>query len=126
VAIYPVEDFPFEWVGADAMTPGVLSSSTPRGALSPSTTRFVLLVGMLFFGVLIARLVFGYWRLRAMAPEEGAMILLDGNWLETRRERSRLEKWRVWGRKRAEEQAKAEAEAEATAAAKAARTGGKR
>ena len=64
--------------------------------------RFVVLVGLLFFGTLIARIVFGYWRLRMMRPAEGAMILLDGGWSETSRERQRQEAWRIWGRKRAQ------------------------
>jgi hypothetical protein len=77
------------------------------GGLNAGATRFVILVGLLFFGTLVARLVFGYWRLRMMGPAEGGMILLDGGWSETSRERQRVEKWRIWGRKRAEEQAKA-------------------
>lgn len=112
VAVLPAADFPLRWVGADAMIP-LATGSASRGSLTPGMTRFVLLVGVLFFGVLLARLVFGYWRLRALRPEEGAMILLDGDWLETKRERSRVEKWRVWGRKRAEARAKAAAEADA-------------
>ena len=35
------------------------------------------------------------------------MILLDGGWSETSRERQRQEKWRIWGRKRAERLANA-------------------
>jgi hypothetical protein len=72
------------------------------GVLSPGASRFYVLLGMLFLGILIARLVFGYWRLRTIGPAEGGMILLDTGWKETSRERVRLEKWRVWGRKRAE------------------------
>jgi hypothetical protein len=75
------------------------------GVLSPGASRFYVLLGMLFVGILIARLVFGYWRLRTIGPAEGGMILLDVGWRETNRERVRLEKWRVWGRKRAEAQA---------------------
>jgi len=72
------------------------------GVLSPPTSRFFVLLGMLFFGTLLARLVFGYWRLRTMGPAEARMMLLDTGWSETHRERVRLEKWRAWGRKRAQ------------------------
>ena len=71
------------------------------GGMSTGATRFVLVVGLLFFGTLLARLVFGYWRLRMMGPAEGGMVLLDGGWFETSRERQRQEVWRIWGRKRA-------------------------
>jgi hypothetical protein len=84
----------------------------PFGGFSTKATVFFVLLGLLFFGTLVARLVFGYWRLRLMGSAEGGMVLLDGGWVETKRERSRLEKWRVWGRDRAEARAKAEAEAE--------------
>jgi hypothetical protein len=70
--------------------------------MNTGTTRFVVLVGFLFFGMIIGRLIFGYWRLRTMNAAEGGMILLDGGWSETRRERQRQEAWRIWGRKRAE------------------------
>ncbi len=63
--------------------------------------RFVILAGMLAIGTLIARLVFGYWRLRTMSAVEAGMILQDTVWNETRREPSRQEAWRVWGRDRA-------------------------
>jgi hypothetical protein len=71
------------------------------GTLSPAASRFVLLAGLAFFSTLLARLVFGYWRLRVMNPDEGAMVLQDAGWDETRRERARLETWRVRGRERA-------------------------
>ena len=80
--------------------------------MNTGATRFVVLVGFLFFGTLTARLVFGYWRLRMMGPAEGEMILLDGGWSETSRDRQRIEKWRIWGRKRAEAQAKETEKAE--------------
>jgi len=73
-----------------------------RGVLSRGVSRFFVLLGMLFFGTLLTTLVFRYWRLRAMGPAEGAMLLIDAGWEETHRERVRLEKWRVWGRKRME------------------------
>jgi hypothetical protein len=73
-----------------------------HGVLSRGVSRFFVLVGMLFFGTLITTLVFRYWRLRTLEPAEASMILLDAGWGETHRERVRLEKWRIWGRKRAE------------------------
>lgn len=98
VEVAPAEEFPLRWAeryrGLGGYTP-------PPGGMPPGVTRFVVLVGILFFGFLLSRLVFGYWRLRVMGPAEARMILLDGGWSETSRERSRLEKWRVWGRTRA-------------------------
>ena len=116
IQIMPGEEFPFRWIGT--------SKSYRRleevpGGMPPGLTRFVLLIGLLGLGVVVGRLIFGYWKLRVMPPAEGAMILLDDGWLETKRERSRQEKWRIWGRSRA----KAAADAEAKEAAK---TKGKR
>lgn len=98
VEVVPGEVWPFRW--AREARPFAFRDE-PDNALPPRLTRFVLLVGLVFFPTLLARLVFGYWRLRTMGPAEGAMIVQDGGWAETKRERSRLEKWRVWGRKRA-------------------------
>ena len=122
VELTPTADFPLRWVGAGRTT----RRFEPPGGLPPRGTYFVLFVGILLFVTLIGRLIFGYWRLRMMGPAEGAMILLDGGWVETRRERSRQEKWRLWGRKRRAAQAEAEAKAEAIAARKVARTETKR
>jgi hypothetical protein len=115
VEIVATEDFPIKWVGEGRST----RDGEPRGGFTTKATVFFVLLGMLFFGTLLARLVFGYWRLRLMGSAEGGMILLDGGWVETKRERSRLEKWRIWGRNRAEARAKAEAEAEELAEAQA-------
>lgn len=71
-----------------------------RGDMGPTRTRLVAVVGLLFFGTLLARLVFGYWRLRTLTPAEGAMMLTDTGWDETKRERVRVEGWRMWGVKR--------------------------
>lgn len=95
VEVVPTEDFPFRMIESDGRTPSVLPDGMQTGL-----ARFVVLVGLLFFGTLIARVVFGYWRLRMMRPAEGAMLLLDGGWSETHRERQRQEAWRIWGRKR--------------------------
>jgi hypothetical protein len=96
VEVVPTEDWPLQMIesrsGADYL----------RGGMQTGMARFVVLVGLLFFGTLIARIVFGYWRLRMMRPAEGAMVLLDGGWSETHRERQRQEAWRIWGRKRAQ------------------------
>ncbi len=46
--------------------------------------------------------MFGYWRLRvSMNAREGAMMLTDMSWSESHRERTRIEKWRIWGRDKA-------------------------
>ena len=58
-------------------------------------------------GTLVARLVFGYWRLRVMTPAQGAMLLMDTGWDETKRERVRVEGWRMWGVKRVAERVRA-------------------
>jgi hypothetical protein len=108
VEINPTEDFPILWVGAGRTT----RDREEFGVFPIRATIFFILLGLLFFGTLIARLVFRYWQLRMMSAAEAGTILLDGGWVETKRERSRLEKWRLWGRKRAEARAKAEAEAE--------------
>jgi hypothetical protein len=125
VEVVPAEEFPLQmaesrsslarFLRQDGMRKGAGSKIDPgaidqirfnsEGVLPPGESRFYVLLGMLFLGILIARLVFGYWRLRTIGPAEGGMILLDVGWRETNRERVRLEKWRVWGRKRAEARA---------------------
>jgi hypothetical protein len=70
--------------------------------LPPGLSRFYILIGLVFMGTLGARGVFAYWRLKRISPDEAKMTLLDVSWLETHRERVRVEKWRIWGRKRAE------------------------
>lgn len=92
----PTEAFPFRW----APTRTAYRRSLEAGGLPPGVTRFVAMTGLLAVGVLLGRLVFGYWRLRTLRPDEAAMTLLDDGWNETRRERSRQEKWRAWGRAR--------------------------
>ena len=57
---------------------------------------------MIVFTALLGRLVFGYWRLRVMKPDEAGMALQDAGWDESRRELTRVEGWRRWGRERAE------------------------
>jgi hypothetical protein len=116
IEVVPGKPFPFRVAEPGR---GFRRAESP-GTLAPGLTRFVVLVGLLFFGLLVARLVFGYWRLRRMGPAEARMTLLDTGWLETKRERSRVEKWRIWGRKRAAARAAAE-DARARTAEKAGR-----
>jgi hypothetical protein len=97
IEVVPTEDFPLRWAGINPQ----LGDGVLPGGMGTGTTRFVVIVGFLFFGTLLARLVFGYWRLRMMGSAEGGMVLLNGGWTETSRERQRLETWRIWGRKRA-------------------------
>ncbi|HVL14125.1 MAG TPA: hypothetical protein VM529_16260 [Gemmata sp.] len=115
VQINPARDFPIEWVGEGR----AMRQGEPFGVAPVKTTTFMILLGLIAGGVLLARVVFGYWSFRQMSPAEGGMILLDGGWDETKRERSRLEKWRAWGRGRAEARAKAAADADLVARAKA-------
>lgn len=77
------------------------------GDLGPGRTRLVAVSGLLFFGTLLGRLVFGYWRLRTLSPAEGAMLLTDAGWDETKRERVRVEGWRMWGVKRVADRVRA-------------------
>jgi hypothetical protein len=97
IEVVPTEGFPLRMGDGERRTVRV---DVP-GGLPPGLTRFVLLIGLLFFSFLMGRLVFGYWRLRTMGPLEAGMLLADYGWAEVCRERSRLEKWRVWGRRRA-------------------------
>ena len=100
----PLEDFPLRWADKTSMTS--YRRALAPGEFRPGQNRFFILIGVLFFGALLLRLVFGYWRLRVMNPAEGAMVLTDTSWAESHRERVRVEKWRIWGRQRAEEEAK--------------------
>jgi hypothetical protein len=126
VQVAPTKDFPLQMIESRASLVKKFSAVNPsggpagyvdprsleerhfyaEGVLSPGVSRFFILLGMMFFGTLITTLVFRYWRLRTIEPAEGAMILLNTGWEETSRERVRLEKWRIWGRKRAAAQAK--------------------
>ena len=85
-------DFPLRFIDEPATF-----RRTDPGDLAAWRTRLIAVAGLLFFGTLLARLVFGYWRLRVMTPAQGAMLLMDAGWDETRRERVRVETWRVWG-----------------------------
>jgi hypothetical protein len=102
----PNEEFPIRW--SEGVTISTFGRTRPRspGEFSPGAHRFFAIVGLLFFGTLLARLVFGYWRLRMMNAAEGSMVLANTSWAESHRERVRTEKWRIWGRRRAAEQAK--------------------
>lgn len=98
---------PFQW--ADLRSTRSLGRNQPPGEFRAGQHRFFVLLGGLFFGTLLVRLVFGYWRLRTIGAAEGAMVLTDASWGESHRERVRVEKWRIWGRRRAQEQADADA-----------------
>lgn len=63
-------------------------------------TRLLILLGIGFLGTLLARLVFGYWKLRILSAAEGGMMIQDAGWDETRREQTRVEKWRIWSKDR--------------------------
>lgn len=114
VEIAPGERFPFRWAEPGRAEREHLPISrfdvVPPGNINTGPTRFVVIVGLLFFGMLVARLVFGYWRLRTIGAAEGGMLLLDGSWSETSRDRQRIEKWRIWGRKRLEQPRQTETE----------------
>jgi hypothetical protein len=90
-------------IDVNAAFPIVAADNTLRGRSAPlrGGTRMLLLLGAGFFGTLLARLVFGYWQLRVMNPTEAGMMLQDAGWDETRRELTRVEKWRIWSKDRA-------------------------
>jgi hypothetical protein len=100
----PGEDFPLRWAGNSPAR--YRRRELEPGEFTPGLNRFYVTLGALFFGFLIIRLVFGYWRLRMMNAGEGAMVLTDTSWSESHRERTRVEKWRIWGHEKAKEQAK--------------------
>jgi hypothetical protein len=70
------------------------SSGLP-GELPPPISRLILAV--VPFAVLFAaaRFLFWYWRLSRLTPEEGAGIVADGGWAESRRESLRNETFRA-------------------------------
>ncbi len=104
-------DFPLRWADSSSFA-RYRRSGRPPGEYGAGASRFFVMIGALFFGFLLVRLVFGYWRLRAMNAAEGAMVMVDTSWAESHRERVRVEKWRIWGRQRAAEEAKKQARAE--------------
>ena len=109
----PLEDgFPLRW--AKVWSPLDYRREVPPGEFRPGQNRFFVILGGLFFGTLLVRLAFDYWQMRTMSAAEGAMVVTDSSWAESHRERVRVEKWRIWGRKRAAEQAQ-QAEREARA-----------
>jgi hypothetical protein len=67
---------------------------------SDAGNRFLMLGGLSAVAGLAAGLVFWYWRLARLGAAEARMVLLDVQWFESRRELSRQEKWRAWGRAR--------------------------
>ncbi|MBN9118334.1 MAG: hypothetical protein J0I06_04090 [Planctomycetes bacterium] len=102
--------FPFRWADLNALGRYRRFGREP-GEFGPGGSRFFVILGALFFGFLCVRLVFGYWRLRTMSAAEGAMVTANTSWAESHRERVRVEKWRIWGRQKAVEEAKAAARA---------------
>ena len=103
-------DFPLRWADSGSVA-RYRRSGRPPGEYGAGASRFFVMLGALFFGFLLVRLVFGYWRLRTMNAAEGAMVMVDTSWAESHRERVRVEKWRIWGRQRATEDAKKQARA---------------
>ena len=99
------EGFPLRWANTQSLGRYV-RSGRPPGEFSPGASRFFVMLGALFFGFLLLRVTFGYWRLRVMNAAEGAMVLADTSWAESHRERVRVEKWRIWGRQNAADEAK--------------------
>jgi hypothetical protein len=62
---------------------------------------FVLLWGFAG-GILLAYIVFWYIGLRQMKSEEATLAMQDILWQETLREQTRIQRWRVWAKKRYE------------------------
>ncbi len=61
-------------------------------------SRFLLGAGAVGFGALGFGALVGYWRASKVRPEVARQYLLDLAWRDNRRELSRREKWRAWGR----------------------------
>ena len=105
------DDFPLRWADPKSFA-RYRRTGRPPGEFSAGGNRFFVILGALFSGLLFVRLVFGYWRLRMMNAAEGAMVTANTSWAESHRERVRVEKWRIWGRQRATEEAKRQAREE--------------
>lgn len=58
--------------------------------------RALILSGMVLAVGAVAGFVFWYWRLARLTAAEGAAVLLDTGWRESRRELSRREVWVAW------------------------------
>jgi hypothetical protein len=58
--------------------------------------RALILSGLVLTSGFVAGFGFWYWRLARLTAEEGAAILLDTGWRESRRELSRREVWLAW------------------------------
>lgn len=95
-------------IDVNADFPLKLAEEPPPGKVRRREKFDLLLVllGLGFFAALFAQLIFGYWRLRLMKAAEGGMAVQDAGWDQTRRELTRVEKWRLW------QKAKAKANAE--------------
>ncbi|MFM8274265.1 MAG: hypothetical protein ACKODX_18310 [Gemmata sp.] len=104
VEVTPLAEFPLRL--ADEQSLARFRRNLEPGEFRPGQHRFFVLIGGLFFGTLIVRLAFGYWQWRVMGAAEGALVLADTSWAESHRERARVEKWRIWGRRRAERREK--------------------
>lgn len=77
-------------------------SDTPLGITSPRLWRLMVLV-LLAAPVLGLFSVLGRYRaLTRASPEESLLFLQDQVWRATRREQSRLNRWLVWARRRAQ------------------------
>ncbi len=61
-------------------------------------SRFLLAAGAVGFGALGFGALAGYWRASKVRPAVARQYLLDLAWRDNRRELSRREKWRAWGR----------------------------
>ncbi|HEY1191423.1 MAG TPA: hypothetical protein VGE74_27560 [Gemmata sp.] len=118
------EGIPLRW--AQPKTMSEYQREPPPGEFRPGASRFFVILGGLFFGSMLLRLVFGYWRLRMMTAAEGAMVLTDTSWAQSHRERVRVEKWRVWGWRRAKTLAEEAERAEQARQAKAEREAAQR
>jgi hypothetical protein len=101
----PTDSFPLQWADTNSLA-RYRRGGREAGEFGPGGSRFFVILGVLFFGFLLVRLVFGYWRLRMMSAVEGAMVVTDTSWAQSHRERVRVEKWRIWGRQKAAEDAK--------------------
>jgi hypothetical protein len=60
----------------------------------------MLLVWLLGLVFLVASALLSYLAQGRARPEEAALVLQDEAWRETSREQRRIQRWRVWARRR--------------------------
>ena len=76
----------------------LLLAEQPVLAFEPELWRGILLIWILGLGLLTASSVLGYLAWTRMSPAEATLFLQDVAWRETRRERTRINRWIAWAK----------------------------